>query len=296
MIERLTSLSVRVELAFEFRYRNMTLKKNSLVIVISQSGEIADTLVALRMAKDKGIKALGIVNVVGSSIAREADNVFYTLAGPEISVATTMAYSCQLVVRYLFALQFAKARNEIEDTHYTEILAEINIITEKVVKIFEDKERLQWYFNKLINISDAFFIGRGIDYALGMEGSLKLKEIRYIHSETYAAGELKHGSISLIENGTIVLSVATQDKLVEKTISNMVEVKSRGAKVMVVTTTGNYFLKDTAEFVCYVPAIESLFVGSLSVILLQFISYYVSIGKGYDVNKPRKLAKSVNME
>lgn len=296
VIESLTSLQVRVELASEFRYRDMTLKKNSMVIVISQSGETADTLAALRMAKDKGIKTLGIVNVVGSSIAREADNVFYTLAGPEISVATTKAYSCQLVAGYLLALQFAKSRDEITDERYNEFLSEINTIPDKVEKILGDKERLQWYSNKLINISDSFFIGRGIDYAIGMEGSLKLKEISYIHSEAYAAGELKHGPISLIEDGTVVISVVTQDKLIEKTVSNMVEVKSRGAKVMAVTTAGNYFLEDTAEFVCYVPQIESLFSGSLSVIPLQLISYYVSIGKGYDVDKPRNLAKSVTVE
>lgn len=296
VIESLTSLQVRVELASEFRYRKMTLNKKSIVIVISQSGETADTLAALREAKEQGIKTLGIVNVVGSSIAREADNVFYTLAGPEISVATTKAYSTQLVAGYLLALQFAKARNEIEEARYDELLAEINTIPDKVARILEDKERIQWFSNKLINVSDSFFIGRGIDYAIGMEGSLKLKEISYIHSEAYAAGELKHGPISLIENGTIVISVVTQTGLIEKTISNMVEVKSRGAKVMAVTTTGNYFLEDTAEFVCYVPKIESLFTGSLSVIPLQLLSYYVSIGKGYDVDKPRNLAKSVTVE
>ena len=278
VIESLTSLAVRVELASEFRYREMTLRKNSLVIVISQSGETADTLAALRMAKDSGVKTLGIVNVVGSSIAREADNVFYTLAGPEISVATTKAYSCQLVAGYLLALQFAKSRDEIDDSRYYELLSAINTIPDKIERILDDKERLQWYSHKLVNITDSFFIGRGIDYAIGMEGSLKLKEISYIHSEAYAAGELKHGPISLIEDGTIVISVVTQDRLVEKTISNMVEVKSRGAKVMAVTTAGNYSLEDTAEFVCYVPAIENLFAGSLSVIPLQLISYYVSVG------------------
>ena len=296
VIEDLTSLQVRVELASEFRYRKMTLNKKSLVIVISQSGETADTLAALREAKNQGIKTLGIVNVVGSSIAREADNVFYTLAGPEISVATTKAYSCQLVAGYLLALQFAKARNEIAEDKYNTLLAEIYTIPEKVEKILTDKERLQWYSNKLVNISDSFFIGRGIDYAIGMEGSLKLKEISYIHSEAYAAGELKHGPISLIEDGTIVISVVTQTALTEKTVSNMVEVKSRGAKVMAVTTAGNYFLEDTAEFVCYVPQIEPLFAGSLSVIPLQLLSYYVSVGKGFDVDKPRNLAKSVTVE
>ena len=296
VIESLTSLSARVELASEFRYREMKLRQNSLVIVISQSGETADTLAALRMAKDSGIKTLGIVNVVGSSIAREADNVFYTLAGPEISVATTKAYSCQLVAGYLLALQFAKSRSEITDERYTELLEAIKAIPDKIEKILVDKERLQWYSTKLINITDSFFIGRGIDYAIGMEGSLKLKEISYIHSEAYAAGELKHGPISLIEDGTVVISVVTQDRLVEKTISNMVEVKSRGAKVMAVTTAGKYFLEDNAEFVCYVPAIENLFAGSLSVIPLQLLSYYVSIGKGFDVDKPRNLAKSVTVE
>ena len=296
VIEDLTSLQVRVELASEFRYRKMTLNKKSLVIVISQSGETADTLAALREAKEQGIKTLGIVNVVGSSIAREADNVFYTLAGPEISVATTKAYSTQLVAGYLLALQFAKARNEIDEAQYNALLEEIYSIPTKVEKILEDKERLQWFSAKLINVGDAFFIGRGIDYAIGMEGSLKLKEISYIHSEAYAAGELKHGPISLIENGTIVISIVTQTGLIEKTVSNMVEVKSRGAKVMAVTTTGNYSLEDTAEFVCYVPRIEPLFAGSLSVIPLQLLSYYVSIGKGFDVDKPRNLAKSVTVE
>ena len=296
VIEALTSLQVRVELASEFRYRKMTLHKKSIVIVISQSGETADTLAALREAKEQGIKTLGIVNVIGSSIAREADNVFYTLAGPEISVATTKAYSTQLVAGYLLALQFAKARNEIEEARYDALLAEINTIPEKVARILEDKERIQWFSNKLINVSDSFFIGRGIDYAIGMEGSLKLKEISYIHSEAYAAGELKHGPISLIENGTIVISVVTQDQLIEKTVSNMVEVKSRGAKLMAVTTAGNYFLEDTAEFTCYVPKIEPLFTGSLSVIPLQLLGYYTSVARGLDVDKPRNLAKSVTVE
>lgn len=296
VIESLTSLQVRVELASEFRYRKMTLNKKSLVIVISQSGETADTLAALREAKNQGIKTLGIVNVVGSSIAREADNVFYTLAGPEISVATTKAYSTQLVAGYLLALQFSKARGEIEELKYEEYLAEIYTIPDKVERILEDKERIQWYSNKLINVSDSFFIGRGVDYAIGMEGSLKLKEISYIHSEAYAAGELKHGPISLIEDGTIVISVVTQTALTEKTVSNMVEVKSRGAKLMAVTMAGNYFLEDLAEFTCYIPHIEPLFAGSLSVIPLQLLSYYVSVGKGYDVDKPRNLAKSVTVE
>ena len=296
VIEQLTSVSVRVELASEFRYRKMKLKPNSLVIIISQSGETADSLAALRSSKEQGVKTLGIVNVVGSSIAREADNVFYTLAGPEISVATTKAYSTQLVAGYLLALQFAKARGEIEDERYAGLIAEINTIPGKVARILEDKERIQWFSTKLTGIRDAFFIGRGIDYAISMEGSLKMKEISYIHSEAYAAGELKHGPISLIEDGTVVVSVVTQPDLYEKTVSNMVEVKSRGAHVMGLTTYGNYAMEDTADFTVYIPKIDPLFAGSLSVVPLQLMGYYVSVGKGFDVDKPRNLAKSVTVE
>ncbi|WP_462282695.1 glutamine--fructose-6-phosphate transaminase (isomerizing) [Ruminococcus champanellensis] len=296
VLEELTSLQVRVELASEFRYRTMTLAKNSLAIIISQSGETADSLAALRLCKEKGVKTLGIVNVVGSSIAREADNVFYTLAGPEISVATTKAYSCQLVAAYLLAMQFAKARGEITEERFSALAADIETIPEKIQRILEDKERLQWFASKIVNIKDAFFIGRGIDYAIGMEGSLKLKEISYIHSEAYAAGELKHGPISLIEDGTVVFSVVTQSALYEKTISNMVEVKSRGAKLFGLTTYGNYAMEDTADFTVYIPKIDNLFAGSLSVIPLQLLSYYVSVGKGFDVDKPRNLAKSVTVE
>ena len=296
VLEELTSLQVRVELASEFRYRAMTLAKNSLAIIISQSGETADSLAALRLCKEKGVKTLGIVNVVGSSIAREADDVFYTLAGPEISVATTKAYSCQLVAAYLLAMQFAKARGEITEERFSALAADIETIPEKIQRILEDKERLQWFASKIVNIKDAFFIGRGIDYSIGMEGSLKLKEISYIHSEAYAAGELKHGPISLIEDGTVVFSVVTQSALYEKTISNMVEVKSRGAKLFGLTTYGNYAMEDTADFTVYIPKIDNLFAGSLSVIPLQLLSYYVSVGKGFDVDKPRNLAKSVTVE
>lgn len=296
VIEELTSIPVRVELASEFRYRKMKLIKDSLVIIISQSGETADSLAALREAKDNGIKTLGIVNVVGSSIAREADNVFYTLAGPEISVATTKAYSCQLVACYLLAMKFAAARNEITDERYAELIAEIQTIPSKIERILEDKERMQWYASKLIGIRDAFFIGRGIDYAISLEGSLKMKEVSYIHSEAYAAGELKHGPISLIEDGTVVIGVLTQQDLYEKTVSNMVEVKSRGASLMGLTTYGNYSMEDTADFTVYVPSIDPLFAGSLSVIPLQLLGYYASVARGYDVDKPRNLAKSVTVE
>ena len=296
VIEELTSLPVRVELASEFRYRKMTLIPNSLVIIVSQSGETADSLAALREAKSKGIKTLGIVNVVGSSIAREADNVLYTLAGPEISVATTKAYSTQLVAVYLLAIQFAKARNEITDERYSFLISEIYTIPEKIEKVLENKERIQWFASKLVGVKDAFFIGRGIDYAISLEGSLKMKEISYIHSEAYAAGELKHGPISLIEDGTIVFSVVTQQNLYEKTVSNMVEVKSRGANLMGLTTYGNYEMEDTADFTVYIPKIDQLFAGSLAIIPLQLMGYYVSVAKGYDVDKPRNLAKSVTVE
>ncbi len=296
VIEDMTSIPVRVELASEFRYRKMKLAKDSLVIIISQSGETADSLAALREAKDKGIKTLGIVNVVGSSIAREADNVFYTLAGPEISVATTKAYSTQLIACYLLAMQFAVARGEMENTECEALLKELYTIPEKIEKILADKERLQWFANKLAGAKDAFFIGRGIDYAISLEGSLKMKEISYIHSEAYAAGELKHGPISLIEDGILVISVLTQQDLYEKTVSNMVEVKSRGASLMGLTTYGNYSMEDTADFTVYIPETDPHFAGSLSVIPLQLLGYYVSVAKGYDVDKPRNLAKSVTVE
>ncbi|WP_303800576.1 glutamine--fructose-6-phosphate transaminase (isomerizing) [Ruminococcus flavefaciens] len=296
VIEDFTSIPVRVELASEFRYRKMTLVKDSLVIIISQSGETADSLAALREAKEKGIMTLGIVNVVGSSIAREADRVFYTLAGPEISVATTKAYSTQLVAGYLLALQFAVARGEMTEEKCGELLKELYTIPDKIEKILEDKERIQWYANKLAGAKDAFFIGRGIDYAIGLEGSLKMKEISYIHSEAYAAGELKHGPISLIEEGVPVIGVLTQQELYEKTVSNMVEVKSRGASLMGLTTYSNYSMEDLADFTVYIPQTDSHFAGSLSVIPLQLLGYYVSVAKGYDVDKPRNLAKSVTVE
>ena len=296
VIEDFTTIPVRVELASEFRYRKMKLVKDSLVIIISQSGETADSLAALRLAKDNGVKTFGIVNVVGSSIAREADSVFYTLAGPEISVATTKAYSTQLIAGYLLAMQFAKARGEMDDERYNSLINELYTIPDKIEKILEDKERIQWFAAKLAGAKDAFFIGRGIDYAISLEGSLKMKEISYIHSEAYAAGELKHGPISLIEDGTLVISVLTQEELYEKTVSNMVEVKSRGAYLMGLTTYGNYSIEDTADFTVYIPQTDSHFAGSLSVIPLQLLGYYISVAKGYDVDKPRNLAKSVTVE
>ena len=296
VIEDLARIPERVELASEFRYRKPILDKNGLVILVSQSGETADTLAALRESKELGVKTLAIVNVVGSSIAREADNVFYTLAGPEISVATTKAYSTQLIASYALALQLAKVRETISEEKYCEMIQELTTIPRKIGKILEDKERIQWFAAKYANSKDVFFIGRGIDYAICLEGSLKMKEISYIHSEAYAAGELKHGTISLIEDGTLVIGVLTQDHLYEKTVSNLVEVKSRGAYLMGLTHYGNYNIEDTADFAVYVPKTDEHFATSLAVIPLQLLGYYVSVAKGLDVDKPRNLAKSVTVE
>ncbi|MCB6142740.1 glutamine--fructose-6-phosphate transaminase (isomerizing) [Lachnospira pectinoschiza] len=296
VIEDLAKIPVRVELASEFRYRKPLLDKNGLVILISQSGETADTLAALREAKNRQVKTLAIVNVVGSSIAREADNVFYTLAGPEISVATTKAYSAQLIAAYTLALQFAKERNEIEMPEYEKLIKELDTLPDKIQEVIDNQEEIQKFAAKQAAAKDVFFIGRGIDYAVSLEGSLKLKEISYIHSEAYAAGELKHGTISLIEDGTLVIGVLTQDELYEKTISNMVECKSRGAYLMGLTTYGNYTVEDTAEFTVYVPKTDAHFMASLAVVPLQMLGYYVSVAKGLDVDKPRNLAKSVTVE
>ena len=296
VIEDLAKIPVRVELASEFRYRKPLLDKNGLVILISQSGETADTLAALREAKNRQVKTLAIVNVVGSSIAREADNVFYTLAGPEISVATTKAYSAQLIAVYTLALQFAKERNEIEMSEYEKLIKELDTLPDKIQEVIDNQEEIQKFAAKQAAAKDVFFIGRGIDYAVSLEGSLKLKEISYIHSEAYAAGELKHGTISLIEDGTLVIGVLTQDELYEKTISNMVECKSRGAYLMGLTTYGNYTVEDTAEFTVYVPKTDAHFMASLAVVPLQMLGYYVSVAKGLDVDKPRNLAKSVTVE
>ena len=296
VMEDLAGIPVRVELASEFRYRKPILDPNGLCIVISQSGETADTLAALREAKSKGLKTLGIVNVVGSSIAREADSVFYTLAGPEISVATTKAYSAQLVAAYCLCVQFGLVRGKLDEAKYEYYIKELETIPEKVEKIIEEKERIQWFASKYANASDIFFIGRGIDYAISLEGSLKLKEISYIHSEAYAAGELKHGTISLIEDGTLVIGVLTQPDLYEKTVSNMVECKARGAYLFGLTTYGNYEVEDTVDFATYVPKVDEHFMGSLAVVPLQLLGYYVSVSKGLDVDKPRNLAKSVTVE
>ncbi len=296
VIEDLADIPVRVELASEFRYRKMPLDKDALVIVISQSGETADTLAALRLAKERGIETLAVVNVVGSSIAREADYVLYTLAGPEISVATTKAYSAQLAAVDCLAVQLAYVRGRITEEKYHYYIEQLLTIPEKISRTLEDKGRIQWFAAKYANARDVFFIGRGIDYAVGLEGSLKLKEVSYIHSEAYAAGELKHGTISLIETGTLVIGILTQSDLYEKTISNMVECKARGAYLMGLTTFGRYETEDQADFTFYVPKVDEHFEDSLAVIPLQLLGYYVSVAKGLDVDKPRNLAKSVTVE
>ncbi len=296
VMEDLSDVPVEVDLASEFRYRNPKLMKNSLVIVVSQSGETADSLAALRLAKEKGVPVLGIVNVVGSSIARESDYILYTYAGPEISVATTKAYSTQLIAVYLLAVQTAFVKGIISEDRYKELIEELGRLPEKIQRTLDDKERIQWFASKYANAKDIFFIGRGIDYAISLEGSLKMKEISYIHSEAYAAGELKHGTISLVEDGTLVVGVLTQQALFEKTLSNMVETKSRGAYLMGLTLYGNYNIEDNADFSVYVPKTEQYFTTSLAIVPLQLMGYYVSVAKGLDVDKPRNLAKSVTVE
>lgn len=296
VIEDLAGIPVRVELASEFRYRNPLVSEHTLVILISQSGETADTLAALREAKRLGKDTLAIVNVVGSSIAREADHVFYTMAGPEIAVATTKAYSTQLIAGYLLAIHFGKVRGLLSDEQTDGFVKELETLPSKISRVLEDKERIQWFAAKYCNAHDIFFIGRGIDYAICLEGSLKMKEISYIHSEAYAAGELKHGTISLIENGTLVVGVLTQPHLYEKTVSNMEETRSRGAYLMGLTSYGNYNVEDTVDFTVYVPKTDPHFATSLAIIPLQLMAYYVSVGKGLDVDKPRNLAKSVTVE
>lgn len=295
VFEDLAKVPVRVELASEFRYRKPLLEKNDLVMIISQSGETADSLAALREAKSREIRTLAIVNVVGSSIAREADNVFYTLAGPEISVATTKAYSAQLIAVYALAIKFAKVKNELSHEKYIRMIAELKELPEKIVKVIENKQIIEQFVSGFAGAANAFLVGRGIDYAVSLEGSLKMKEISYIHSEAYAAGELKHGTISLIEDGTLVVGVLTQSELYEKTLSNMVECKSRGAYLMAVASE-KCAIGDSADFVIQIPKTDEHFAASLAVIPLQLMGYYLSTARGLDVDKPRNLAKSVTVE
>ena len=296
VIEEMARIPVEVDLASEFRYRNPILNKNTLVVAISQSGETADTLEALRQAKKRGCKVLGIVNVMGSSIARETDYVIYTMAGPEIAVATTKAYSSQLVAMYLFAIKLGKVKKILSENQISDMIKELKNLPRKMEELLMHKEKIQKFANRYIGAKDIFFMGRGIDYAISLEGSLKLKEISYIHSEAYAAGELKHGTISLIEEGTLVLAVLTQPKLFAKTISNMVEVKARGAFVLAITSEENKEIENTADYVVYIPKTNPFFANSLAILPLQLFSYYVAVGKGVDVDKPRNLAKSVTVE
>ena len=296
VIEDLCRVSVRVELASEFRYRKPLLTDEDFVIAISQSGETEDTKKAVVEAKELGANTLAIVNVVGSSIAREADNVFYTLAGPEISVATTKAYSAQLIAIYAIAVELGRVKGQIDDAMYKHYIEEIQALPDKIEKIIENKERIQWIANKFAYSKDVFFIGRGLDYAICLEGSLKMKEISYIHSEAYAAGELKHGPIALIDDGILVISCLTQENLYEKTTSNMTEVKARGAVLLAVTTYGHYSIEDNANYVTYIPKADEHFMASLAVVPLQLMGYYLSVARGIDVDKPKNLAKSVTVE
>lgn len=296
VLEDLAEVPVRVEVASEFRYRKPILDPKGLVVIISQSGETADSLAALREAKKRGVRTLAVVNVVGSSIAREADHVFYTLAGPEIAVATTKAYSTQLIASYLLAMQLAFVRGTLSQERLGDMLQKLQALPEQIERVLQDKERIQWFAAKFSNARDVFFIGRCMDYAVSLEGSLKMKEISYIHSEAYPAGELKHGTISLVEDGTLVIGVLTQPELLEKTVSNMVECKSRGAYLMGLTSYGHYNIEDTADFTVYIPKTDVHFTASLAVVPLQLLGYYISVARGLDVDKPRNLAKSVTVE
>lgn len=296
IIENIARVPVEVDLASEFRYRNPIIDENALVIVISQSGETADSLAAMADMHAKGVKVMGIVNVVGSSIARDADYIMYTWAGPEIAVATTKAYSAQLMALYLFAMKLGRAKGTLDTEVYEGMLEDLKLLPQQVEFLLSNQRKIQKFANRYIAAKSIFFIGRGIDYAISLEGSLKLKEISYIHSEAYAAGELKHGTISLIEDGTLVACVATQEHLYQKTISNMVEVKARGAFVLAVTNEGNYDMEKEADYVMYIPKTNPYFTNTLAIIPLQLFGYYVALGKGCDVDKPRNLAKSVTVE
>ena len=296
VIERMARIPVEADLASEFRYRDPIIEDGDFVIIVSQSGETADSLAALREAKNRGAKTLGIINVVGSSIAREADNVMYTWAGPEIAVATTKAYQTQLIALYLLSIRFAVARGRITPEEETALIEDLKALPEQIQMLLSNKTDIQKFANRFLAAEHVFFIGRGIDYAIALEASLKLKEISYVHSEAYAAGELKHGTISLIEDGRLVVAILTQPDLVKKEISNIVEVKSRGAFVMAVTTVGNTEVEKVADYVIYIPKTNPYFTNSLAIVPLQLFGYYVSIGKGLDVDKPRNLAKSVTVE
>ena len=296
VLEKIVRIPVEVDIASEFRYMDPMVDENTLVLVISQSGETADTLAALREAKRRGARTLSIVNVVGSSIANESDDVIYTWAGPEIAVATTKAYSAQLAVVYLLTIYMGELLGKINAEQYGAYIRDLEKLPDLVEEILQHKENVQYLASLFFNVKDVFFIGRNLDYAMSLEGSLKLKEISYIHSDAYAAGELKHGTISLVEDGTLVIALATQKALFEKMMSNVKEVKARGAVVLGLTTEGNTSIEQTADHVLYVPEICDIMLPSLAVVPLQLFAYYVSSMKGCDIDKPRNLAKSVTVE
>ena len=296
VIEDLARIPVRVEFASEFRYRKPLLSDDTLYVIISQSGETADSLAALRLIRAEGHKALSIVNVVGSSIARESDHVIYTHAGPEIAVATTKAYSAQLSACYALAIKLGIVNGQINEDREGFLVSELLAIPEKINEILKDDSSLQWIASQYANARDIFVIGRGIDYAISMEASLKIKEVSYIHSEAYAAGELKHGTISLIEKGTLAIGILTQPQVYEKTLSNMVECKSRGAYLLGVGNGSNKEMNATVDLSVNIPDTDPHFAASLAIIPMQLLGYYLSVSKGLDVDKPRNLAKSVTVE
>lgn len=296
VIEGMARVPVSVDLASEFRYRNPIFGENEICVLISQSGETADTKAAIAEAKSHGVTTIAIVNAKGSSMTREADYTVYTEAGPEISVATTKAYSAQLIILYMLAIKLAEYKGTISDDEKKQLISDLTQLPEQVEMVLNNKERIQKFANRYIAAKDIFFIGRGLDYAIAIEGALKLKEISYIHAEAYAAGELKHGTISLIEENTLVNAVLTQEELYDKTISNITEVKSRGAFVMAVTNVGHSKIEEVADYVVYIPKTNKYFTNTLAIIPLQLFGYFVSAGKGYDVDHPRNLAKSVTVE
>ena len=295
ILEDLTDLNIKVKLASEFIYSSSNPKPNSLAIIISQSGETKDTYEALLKCKEHGIKTLSIINVKNSRIARHSDYTAYTYAGPEIAVATTKAYSCQLIVLYLLSIAIAKAKNSIDDNKYNSMLKDLFKIPDGIRKILKNKENVQRLATRFVPKNDVFFLGRGMDYAISLEGSLKFKEVTYIYSEAYPAGELKHGSIALIQEGVPVIIIATDPNLYEKTLSNMIEVKSRSGSVVAITTNENN-VDDCSKYQVYIPEINKYFMPSLAIIPLQLLAYYVSVAKGINPDKPRNLAKSVTVE
>ncbi|WP_028992601.1 glutamine--fructose-6-phosphate transaminase (isomerizing) [Thermoanaerobacter thermocopriae] len=296
VIENLARIPVEVDVASEFRYRNPLVNERTLTIVISQSGETADTIAALKEAKKKGSRVIAITNVVGSSVSREADDVLYTWAGPEIAVASTKAYTTQLVALYLIAMDLAIKKGTITKTKVMELCTELKKLPEKVQYLLDNKETIQKFAYEHYNAKDVFYIGRGLDYAVAMEGSLKLKEISYIHSEAYPAGELKHGTLALVEDGTLVIALATQEDLFEKMLSNIKEVKARGGFILAFAKQGNLQLEDVVDKVIYIPDTLKELTSVLTVVPLQLLAYYMAVEKGCDVDKPRNLAKSVTVE